>query len=243
LTLFEPPAETPVERDHCILDILLGKSSDYPKMMNLDDAREIINASAFATWKKQPHLVNVTIRWEMMANFVLRDWMNHQTIFFEKMRKWLVRTGIPVGFIWGREMGQRLGAHTHLLLHLPVEHWGDLKQFLLDAGQFGESNQTGEAIRFSGGEYGTKDVYRRAGHLRYLLKSLDPAIMVRQPSDDGGTVPLMASLGVDSRDQTRLPIPGKRCGTSHTWGPGARRAAGWRELMTPKELRLLLPPR
>jgi hypothetical protein len=243
LKLRDLPQDSPIFDDPCILKILMGRSSDHPRHLNLDDVRTLVNASAYAVRENIGHLVNITIRWDMAESFVLRDWLDHQGRLLDKTTRWLQRNDIPVSFLWLREMGRTNGPHTHILAHVPHREWLALKQFMVDAGGFDASpNASGEAIRFSGGKFGTRSRKMRAGHLRYLLKSVDPSAIVRAPAADGGTMPLAEAIGVDDRGERRLPVVGKRCGASRTIDAAARRAGGWRELRTPAELRAYLHP-
>jgi hypothetical protein len=189
-----------------------------------------------------PYLVHATIRWDHCPDFTPREWLDRQGRLLDKLGRWLRRNGVKVSFLWVREVGRLNGEHTHLLLHLPPEHWAACKEFLLTAGDFERGrNVTGEAVVLKGGDFGMRTPRMRAGALRYLLKSVDPDAIARAPADDGGTRPLPEALGIRV-DRDRLPVSGKRCGTSYSIGATMRRNFRWRELRTVAELRDYLNP-
>ncbi|MDB5244057.1 MAG: hypothetical protein JWP57_4683 [Spirosoma sp.] len=221
-------------------EMLFRASGDHPKHLTLDDAREMINAFTFLSHQVRPCLAHVTIRWDKSALFHPRDWLAVQGRLLDKATRWLRRNGIIVAYLWVREIGKRFGPHTHLLIHLPPNHWQGFKTFLGEAGQFDlVADPSGDALHLAGGRFGMRSPMMASGVLRYMLKGLDPDTHVRS---DGRVISLPAALGVDDRGEKRQPIAGKRCGVSGTIGATRRASMGWVELHTPEELHAALHP-
>lgn len=239
---FDTTTDSPENAHPCNWDILANPPGTTPQHLNLDDVRELTNASMFAVREGMGHTVHCTIRWDYSAAFTLRDWVEVQGRLLNAASKWLRRNGLPVSYLWVRELGRINGPHTHLALHLPAERWGDFKEFMLDSGNFDRGRDaSGEAITLTGGTFGTKTAKMRAGVLRYLLKSIDPSAVARAPTQDGGTDLLASQLGIRT-DPDRLAVVGKRCGASHSIGATMRRDFGWQELRAVAELRAVLHP-
>ncbi|MDO9713888.1 hypothetical protein [Paracraurococcus lichenis] len=188
-----------------------------------------MNSEAFAASIGKPLTVHATLHNAQSSSFSEESWSTFQNRIFDKMSRWLSRREILPAFVWTRECGPQKGAHTHLMLHLPCQHWAAFKDFVLSTGEFSQANigQPGEAIRLNGGVFGMMSPNRRAGALKYLLKSLD------NPRHRD-------ALGI--RHEPSEPVFCLRAGVSRSLSHQARAAAGWVELTTLAELRAHLHP-
>lgn len=189
-------------------------------------ARQLINSAAYAASVGTPFTAHVTIHFRLAEGFTPEKWPAFQTDLLDKMSRRLRREGIPVAFAWVRENGPVKGAHLHLAIHLPHQHWGAFKRYLLHAGRFTAFDAGGEAIKITGGRFGMYVPSMRAGACRYILKSMAQT--------------KCEALGI--RHKPTLPVKVKRCGISASIGPKARKAAGWRELKSLPELHEHLHP-
>lgn len=221
-------------------EMVFRASGDLPKHLTFDDAKELINAYSFMSHQLRPTPMHLTIRWSKCGLFNARDWMEVQGRLLDKMTRWLKRNGIIAVFMWAREVGGKMGANTHVLLHLPPKHWVAFMTFMTLTGQFDQrGDPSGTGLHLTGGVFGMMRRSMSAGVVQYMLKGLDPNINVRS---DGKIAPLMDALGVDDRGERRLPIAGKRIGTSASIGATRRASMGWPELSTPEELHAALHP-
>lgn len=189
-------------------------------------ARQLVNSAAFAAAQGMPFTAHVTIHFRLAEGFTPETWPSFQTDLLDKMSRWLARQGIPVAFAWVRENGPVKAEHLHMAIHLPHQHWGAFKRYLIFAGRFTASDAGGEAIKVTGGRFGMYAPTMRAGACRYILKSMAEA--------------KCKALGI--RHKPTLPVTVKRCGISASIGPKARKAAGWVELRNLPDLHAHLNP-
>ncbi len=194
-----------------------------------------MNGEAFATKRKWPLCAHVTIRWEEAGSFAANRWSGEQTRVFKALGRWLQSKGVPVAFLWVREVGRHKGCHTHLMVHLPHRLWGEAKALLCRVGGF---DPAGEGVLITGGDYGMKVPPMRAGVLRYLCKGMDHRDFCYDGRD---TMNIMDLLGIEHRG-TPLPVPIKRVGCSKTISAKARSRARWTELRSMPELHAALHP-
>lgn len=211
-------------------------SEDY---MTVADVRHLVNAVQFAESIRRPILVMASIRWDLAAGFEWSRWPEIQTATFERLGKWHARHNLPPTYAWVREIGREGSPHTHVLMHLPCELWGECRDYLVTSGGFAPDGAD-LPIHLSGGDYGTKTAAMRAGAMRYLIKTLPPDATMRD--GDRRLAPAWRALGLKLTQHPPDPIPGRHVGVSRTLDRGARAAAHWRELHTVAELRRVLHP-
>lgn len=241
----EDDADDPADHQRWeAIDNLLIPAGELAQYVSIDDIRQIINASHFATWRKKPLTVCVTIRWDTATDRFdpsPRAWLRRQGRLLDRMGKWLHRNNLPTAYVWVREISRTRIAHTHLVMHLPVKHWGAFRKFLVETGGFRDGAKPFDPVVMRGGSYGMQTLNMRAGALRYILKGMDMAATYRDPVTYQ-TANIAAALRVDNRREKRLPIAGKRAGVSRTLDRLARADAGWREQTSIRDLRRLLNP-
>lgn len=199
--------------------------TDPAVFLTWQDLAAVYDALTFADAQETPLTAFLTINWRTAPGFNGDDgasWSHHHTRVFEFMTKWLKPRGVPVAFAYVRERCKGPGAHTHVLLHMPREHWGvlaaALEHHLHKAGGFTETSAV--HVRRSS----TLGMFRqtqRLGVLQYLSKGINPAELI--PGSDG--VLLSTFLGINPKPQ--VVIPCKRVGWSENVGPGARKEAGY----------------
>jgi hypothetical protein len=216
------------------------------KFMDDDQGINLINAELCADQIGCPLLAHVTFHWAMSSAFSgtsisinPREQIRFQGQLFDKAAKWMKRQGIKqIAHIWTREWATQKHLHTHLRLNLPASLWDEFKEFLLQSGSFSRDRLglKGEAIRITGGSdwrqkggRGAVTATERAGQLLYQLKALKPTTTL-----PGTTDGIFDPIGIGTEQS--LPIYGKRCGTSQTLSPKARRDAGWRDLTSWAEI-------
>jgi hypothetical protein len=174
-----------------------------------------------------------------------RDYLALQGRILRAVRRWLRAKGQPACYLWVRELGPRYSmAHTHALVPLLPELRGELAELIYRVGRLRDAPNaravkiTPETARWSKtGEPDNRGLHthaQRVGVLRDFLKTISP-----KARDNGEQV--MPALGVDNRGQKPCTILGKRSGTSEDIAAAARRRAGWRELVTLRDLRSALP--
>lgn len=62
----------------------------------------------------------VTISWEL-AGIDPRDSVAATGEWIRHARDWLYRYEVPLAWVWTQERGPKLGAHCHILMHVPIE--------------------------------------------------------------------------------------------------------------------------
>lgn len=206
----------------------------------------LINAELYSDQIGCPLLAHVTIHWNMSSAFSgtgisinPRAQVRFQGLLLDRASKYLKRQGLEqIAYIWTREWSAQKHLHTHLRLNLPNSLWDDFKEFLLQSGGFSRDRigRKGEAIRITGGSdwvqkggRGAKTPEERTGQLIYQLKALKPTTPL-----PGTTDGVFDPIGIGTEQS--LPIWGKRCGTSQTLSPRARRDTGWKELLSWAEI-------
>lgn len=196
------------------------------RQLLLRDARKLLNAEAYTAAQGNPFLVHATLWLSLAEGFTPETWPAFQTALLDKASRWMERRGLIPAYAWSRENGPVKGPHLHAFFPVPQPMWKAFKLYLLRAGNFTPHGPGGEAIRLTGGRFGTYTPKMRAGLCCYALKSLVPDAC--------------PSLGI--RHEPTLPVPHKRVGTSANIGPQARKAAGWREMHSVAELCAHLHP-
>lgn len=196
------------------------------RQLLLRDARKLLNAEAFTAAQGHPWLVHATLHLPLAEGFSVATWADFQTDLLDKLSRWMGRRGLIPTYAWVRESGPVKGPHLHLLLPVPKPMWSALKLYLLRIGGFTPYGAGGEAVRLSGGAFGTYTPRMRAGLACYVLKSLSPADCT--------------ALGI--RHEATEPVPLKRCGVSTNIATQARQAAGWVELRSIPEMYTRLHP-
>jgi hypothetical protein len=200
--------------------------------------------------------VHITLHWQCAPGFTDASWQSRLRRFIDKLKRWVARRGIPYALAWINENGFEYGQHTHVMLHLPhpkgaegktafratvaeLEAWIiETENLAIDkVDRFGKP---WSPVMITGGPIGMRTRKRRAGLCRYLLKSLDPNDVAYTGA---GAEPRAAILNVEPRHRARpLPSGVRRFRASRNLGIAARRAAGWRELVSIEELRDRLNP-
>lgn len=196
--------------------------------MGLREARQLVNAEAFSS-RRFPLTAHATVRCERSASYSPEQSAAWRGRFLDKTSRFLFRNGVKPAYLWIVERGPQSGEHLHLMLHLPdFEMRSRLHRFMVESGGFDfGADATGYAVKISGGLFGMRSPYMRAGCLRYVCKTMAPGI-----ADQLGIRPVADVL----------PVTGRRFGVSHSIGAAAREAAGWRELREVVELHRHLNP-
>lgn len=181
-----------------------------------------------------PLTVHLTCHWRLFRKFDPADPIRSQGRIINRCTNWLTDRGIPIRYAWVRENGISKKEHLHWLLHLPVRHWRDFREFLSRIGGcFTISGRTEVPFKMEGGQWGMWVPTMWAGALIYTLKSMSPRARL-------GSTPIMDALGIDQKPS--LPLRGLRAGLSHSINSTARKISGWHELATLPELRAVLHP-
>ena len=191
-----------------------------------------------------PLTVTMTIRWDTSTvafDPSPRAWLRRQGRLLDRMGKWLHRNNLPTAYVWVREVSRDRIAHTHLIMHLPVQHWEPFRKFVIQTGKLRDGSPPFAPVVYRGGAYGMRSLHMRAGAMKYILKGMDMAATYRDPVTYQ-TANIAAALKVDNRREKRRPIAGKRAGVSRTLDHLARTDAGWRERTSILDLRRLLNP-
>jgi hypothetical protein len=180
------------------------------KYISLPQATNIIEAVKFAKTIGLPLVAHLTIHWSGTVAFD-----DHGGIRFAKVReglsKVLLRRGIPVAWIWCRECKAHTDiVHCHLLFHLPVEYRSGRKLAEMEAHFVRLVDRHGGGIW---GECAVKLVIWPDPDGLYLIKGGGPKVWKHFPR-----------IRKDWRSAQGV-IHGKRCGTSQSLGPTARRGA------------------
>jgi hypothetical protein len=189
--------------------------------MRLSDFGALCVAEWFATELGRHLTALLTVSWRYAPGFDSADrgsWSDFQDDFQTKMERWLERRGVPVAFVWVREMHEKKKGgswpHTHYLVHIPLGCWEELSEplrlFLHNAGGF--THRDGVDIEQTYDAPGARIPALRKGQLLYLGKGLAPADA--EP------------LGIKA--EPHAPLPCKRVGWSETIGETARKGAGHR---------------
>lgn len=98
----------------------------------------------------------------------------------EHVRKWLVRRGFPVSYLYVLENGRDKGIHAHIMLHIPVGYQVEFKKALRRWLPFKMKMPKVNFKTISYPNYGDlsplNGVY---GRLRYICKGIDPTTPIR----------------------------------------------------------------
>lgn len=151
---------------------------------------EQVNAlfSACKTAYEMGHSLNrfITIHYDDYA-----DEKRPQTFIksiLEKSRKWLLKRGLPVAYLYVIENGKRKGIHVHLLIHIPPHYQREYKTAMRKWLPFEWTRKRINVQTIKYPDYGVisalDGIY---GNLRYICKSIDPQtpIMGIQPKYQG----------------------------------------------------------
>lgn len=216
----------------------------------------LVNGEAFAEHQGWGFAAHVTLHWQCDPAFRVEAWASRTKTFLDKLVRWLQRQNIPVAYAWAHEVGREYGAHTHVLLHLPRakravrEHYQTLIAKLaawvietenLATDKVDRHGKPWLPVKITPDEphtYGARNRKMRSGLLKYLLEGIDPDDVAYTGA---GPKPRAETLGVRPK-RNAGQIPHKRCGTSHSLGPMARKAAGWSELTAIQDLHERLNP-
>jgi hypothetical protein len=180
------------------------------KYISTSQATNIIEAVQFAKSIGLPLVAHLTIHWSGTVAFD-----DHDGTRFAKVReglaKVLFRRGIPVAWAWCRECKAHTDiVHCHVLFHLPVAYRSGPKADEIKAHLVRLIDRHGDGIL---GEFAIRLVIWPDPDGLYLIKGGGPRVWKQFPR---------------IRKDWRTPqgiIHGKRCGTTQSIGPDARRRA------------------
>lgn len=183
------------------------------KGITQDGVQMLYRAMAFASWRSRFLNVHATVSWSTVAVVRDADVMRAHQILVDLMRRWLKGSSNDAHYVWVLERGEKLGLHSHILIHLQPGELNAFKKWLHRA------------------------VERIAG--RPLLEKKDSkTIFVRQESTlnsraqwEWGKYLLKGTDGTwqlqsVSRSDEGV-IVGKRVGASHSLNDLAQRRAGF----------------
>ncbi|MFA7585764.1 MAG: hypothetical protein WCY11_06140 [Novosphingobium sp.] len=85
------------------------------------DCRKLIDASRAAWFARMPMNRFITISWGL-GGIDARHSVTQTGRFVRLAREWVQARGHPMPWAWVQEAGPRLGAHCHMLLHVPHEY-------------------------------------------------------------------------------------------------------------------------
>jgi hypothetical protein len=204
--------------------------------MTWQDMAAILDCEAFSARQGMPLTAFVTVNWKSAPGFDARkrmDWEKWHRRFTETLSDWM-KPHAPVAFLYVRERGAKLGAHTHFVVHLPsapASRWIELKpklekQLKAACKRWGFTDP--RAVDVTGDKRNTPGMIypsQRHGLLRYLAKAVNPEELI---ATGAGKVALHKMIGIRPRSQ--LPLPCKRVGWTQNIGEATRRAAGWEDI-------------
>ena len=139
----------------------------YSKYINRQQARNLLDALAFADEIGLRLNVAVDISWLMFAGTV--DDRTRFSRCQQRLSKWAKREGFALTLIWTREVGKHGSSHTHVLIHVPP--------WLMETKKFPLAIE--RALEAEGGPNHEKAIMIQPaptpqGKLLYNLKGLDP---------------------------------------------------------------------
>jgi hypothetical protein len=162
-------------------------------------AQNLIEAIGFARRIGLPLNEFITIQWSRADPGA--DPVARLKTMLDRAREWFRRRDLELTYIYVHEHGDLGLLHSHIMIHLPGEHWPAFDSMVC---QWMDSECHEHLIE-------TKPVHDELGLIRYLLKGVEPSGWSR-------------SWGIQTQDQG--VIQGKRCGTSENIGAAARTRYG-----------------
>jgi hypothetical protein len=180
------------------------------KHISVPQATNIIEAVKFAKSTGLPLVAHLTIHWSGTVAFD-----DHDGSRFAKVREGLAkvfrRRGLPIAWVWCRECKAHTDIlHCHLLFHLPIAYRTGSKLDGIKVAIERLVDRHGDGIL---GEFAVRLVIWPDPDGLYLIKGGGPLVWKQFPR---------------IRKDWRTPqgiIHGKRCGTTQSIGPAARRRA------------------
>ncbi|WP_152569533.1 MULTISPECIES: hypothetical protein [Sphingomonas] len=150
----------------------------------------------------------------------------------ERMRAWFrdrrkSHPNLPYAAIWVKEVGRKLGLHSHFLLHVPYELRFDFRRWLeraahklIEAPDINPFKEDGTRRLVHVSPNFDADVAEQWNVFRYLVKGLEPSALLTLRHEEKHIKHLVREFaGIAISDQGR--VMGKRCGNTHDVGPAA----------------------
>ena len=230
-----------------------GRTAGLPRRSQTDprmylpwqDMCATLDAERFAASIGLPLTAHITVAWRN-AEFkggCAEAWEREHRRFIRKMTDWLKANAVPVAHLFIRERVVGRGGHTHFLVHIPQERWGELKPALeshLQAVLKRHGYTDPNPLKITGDRWNTPGMVQatqRIGLLRYLAKAMNPNEVLYTGA---GVRHLHDWLGIEAEQQASVPC--KRVGWSEKIGEAARLRAGWRDSEDVLRLSELLAP-
>jgi hypothetical protein len=236
--------------------------SNLPHHITRHQVINVLEACLFAEESlKKPLNTFLTINFPSSSNWVpgprtRKEYRSARARFLHALRDWFAREGLANLYVYADENPSHggTGPHIHILLHLPVENWVELRAKLFRCMRLAggwtveqcpdrkhtDSKRIGVHIGPTAAE-GPLIERQSLVKARYILKGADPALLVEH---DGKRMMLSQLPGsLDQNEPVNLAPQGnvqspKRAGASVLLCAKARDAAGW---IDKANLKLLSP--
>jgi len=190
---------------------------------------------AVATANMQGFVLNtfLTVSWEIGnvkdAGFI--ESLHER--YFASMRTWAddrAKAGgldsVPFGAIWVKEVGHRLGLHSHFLIHIPAPLFVNFRYWSAKAARrllelpAPDPRQPPSKLRLTHCSWLGDDVGQQWNVFKYLMKALDADVSVLLDYDHRR---FLLKEWADIKPSPQGRISGRRTGSSHSLGPAVRK--------------------
>ena len=239
---------TPVLSSNLTLPSTLTQSSlkvpirrTQHKSIPLAHVTNAINAWGYARTQTDLPMFHYTIMWDLSNKLGDTDSLTLHYEALKSIRRWLIRNGQSVYWLWVREYSKERGDHTHLLLFIDPALTEKLKAHIIKCCDFGSGSEGSMPVEVTGGNktlsgkaLGAYHLNAQAGLMRYILKQ-----MVDKALFEG--INLRDILDIDDREREAKTVIGKRIGVSQSISAKARsKDRSWPEAHNPYHLKDIL---